>query len=438
MMSLFDKLNEIDKNISSFQSAEFGICLLTFLAHWQSDSDSHNLSPNELLKKAEDDGYDCTSFTSILRQISSYELGTASTTSLISYIQSIADNPNGVNLLSEHIADHFPKLEMKLMDFGAIAAEENKDLSETAGGKGIGEIAGISTGGLALIGLGAVGIHKWRKASAKKKTFLAQKAEADSQAAKEAANKAYNKEINSILEDAFTPLDFKEGQIVENATKDYDDLMEHQELFAKISNDFDFKAYARDAAMKGERSLAFGERELELKVAKKIRVGGLKDLNDLSDVERKLYETAKKNETIGISFEQKLVEDPRFKDWAKGKIVTDKYYETFANKFGSIKSDAEINDILEQLHNDHPKFVRNKLVKEEGVLETDVKNEAEKAVDKAKTDLLETAKVEEKTLESDVVGATDKAAQKAENELLSSIGSLEDAAKNAAGDIESV
>ncbi len=436
MMSLFDNLNKIDKNISSFQSAEFGICLLTFLAHWQSDSDSHNLSPNELLKKAEDDGYDCTSFTSILRQISSYELGTASTTSLISYIQSIADNPNGINLLSEHIADHFPKLEKKLMDIGAIAAEESQDLSETAGGMSIGAIAGISTGGLALIGLGAAGIHKWRKASAKKKTLLEQKAEADSQAAKEAADKAYDKEVDGILENAFTELDFREGQIVENATKGYDDLMEHQELFAKISHDFDFKAYARDAAMKGKRELAFGERELELKLAGKIRVGGLKDLNDLSDVERKLYETAKKNETIGISLEQNLIEDPRFKDWAKGKIVSDKYYETFANKFGTIKDDAEINDILEQLHNDHPQFVRNKLVKEEGVLETDVKTEAEGAVGKAKTDLLETAKVEEKTLKSDIVEATDEAAQEAENELLESMGSLEDAAKNAAGDFE--
>ena len=327
-------------------------------------------------------------------------------------------------------------LEKKLIDFGAIAAEESQDLSETAGGMSIGAIAGISTGGLALIGLGAAGIHKWRKASAKKKTLLEQKAEADSQAAKEAANKTYDKEDDGILENAFTELDFREGQIVENATKGYDDLMEHQELFAKISHDFDFKAYARDAAMKGKRELAFGERELELKLAGKIRVGGLKDLNDLSDVERKLYETAKKNETIGISLEQNLIEDPRFKDWAKGKIVSDKYYETFANKFGTIKDDAEINDILEQLHNDHPQFVRNKLVKEEGVLETDVKTEAEGAVGKAKTDLLETAKVEEKTLKSDIVEATDEAAQEAENELLESMGSLEDAAKNAAGDFE--
>ncbi len=409
--------------------------------HLHPNSKGQNLSLIELLNEAEEEGFDCANFTSILRQISNDELGETDTNSLCQYCQSIASKPNGIELLREHLAHHFPKLEKRLMDIGALVAEENNVLQGTAGGMSKGAIAGISVGSLALVGLGGVGIHKWRTSSKAKKIAITQRAEAQGQIDKEAAAKAYNREVNNILYDGFTELDFKH---ILKPTFDmhYEDLEEHTDLFRKISEDFDFKGYARDLVRKGERWGAFDERELEIKMAGYIRNGAINDFDKLTDVERKIWEKAKGKNFTGISPEQLIVEDPNFRDWFGQKIVARKHYELFANDNGFLKDQDEIDGILEDLKTKYPDYIRTKMTAEEVKIETDVRSDVKVAVGKEETDLLETANVEEKALKTELVDATDQVVKKAAGEvktsLIDSIGSLEDDIESVVSDIEIV
>jgi len=146
MNSLLQQLADIDPAISAGQAAEFRTASLAITQRLQGDPTSLPLSLNDWWQWLDDEGYDRDTLALILSQMSTARIGAAAQRQLLSHLEQIGTEPEGLAKLFDHVQTLHPLLANDYASLETMTLAEQQQLEATAGGMSTKATIGIAVG----------------------------------------------------------------------------------------------------------------------------------------------------------------------------------------------------------------------------------------------------------------------------------------------------
>ena len=153
MNSLLQQLADIDPCISAGQAAEFRTVSLAIAQRLQGEPTSLPLSLNDWWQWLDDEGYDRDTLALILSQMSTARIGAAAQRQLLSHLDQISTEPEGLTKLIDHLQTLHPLLANDYASLETLALAEQQQLEATAGGMSKKATIGIAAGSFVTGGL---------------------------------------------------------------------------------------------------------------------------------------------------------------------------------------------------------------------------------------------------------------------------------------------
>jgi hypothetical protein len=146
MNTLLQQLAEIDPGVSTGQAAEFRTVSLAIAQRLHGDPTSLPLSLNDWWQWLDDEGYDRDTLALILSQMSTARIGAAAQRQLLSHLEQISTEPEGLAKLIDHVQTLHPLLANDYASLETLALAEQQQLEATAGGMSTKATIGIAVG----------------------------------------------------------------------------------------------------------------------------------------------------------------------------------------------------------------------------------------------------------------------------------------------------
>jgi len=146
MNTLLQQLADIDPGISAGQAAEFRTASLAIAQRLHGEPTSLPLSLNDWWQWLDDEGYDRDTLALILSQMSTARIGAAAQRQLLSHLEQIGTEPEGLAKLFDHVQTLHPLLANDYASLETMALAEQQQLEATAGGMSTKATIGIAVG----------------------------------------------------------------------------------------------------------------------------------------------------------------------------------------------------------------------------------------------------------------------------------------------------
>ncbi|MCX5969101.1 MAG: hypothetical protein NTV57_16015 [Cyanobacteria bacterium] len=279
MPALLETLQLIHPAMAAGAAAEFRSALVAILQQLDQDETAVNRSLQGWWQWLDEEGYDRDGFGLILNQVCEAKLGVQGGAELRGFLQSSADEPEGLPKLMEHVQTNHAALAKEIETLETLAVTEEQQLQATAGGSSAGKDVAISlgvvTGTAATIYVGYKAVNGVRWLANKWRNRNQGALERDIDRDEVRGTERLEREAGDLERQARR----EEGPLLERAMKDPAELLKYTESMRRdvVLNKTSITEYTeqhielRVEKLVGDHAVAFAETTIDKDIKDMIR-----------------------------------------------------------------------------------------------------------------------------------------------------------------------